>query len=517
MTSYVIGIIKSFVLEGAIVFAVLAFLPVMRREFRLPMKIFGGVLAIVGCAAFFNFNPSHMPLGSHVHHWDSFHYFMGAKYFDELGYLHLYEATVAAAVEQGELLEIENVLDLGNYEIVSVSSLDLPAVRERFSPERWTEYKHDVRFFLGRIDRWKDLLLDHGYNSPPTRTVITLPLFQVASLSEGYLWFLAQLDFFLIAATLIFLLVTFDIRVALLAVVFFFCNQLAKFDFQAGSLLRYDWICALLAGLACYKRGWPKSAGVLFGYSVVSRIFPAAFVFFLVVKAVYERLRKTPDAMLEKCLKAFAVFLLVGGVITVAVYPEPGTWAQYADRMTLHGSHPSTNRVGLAVIDYYRGELNFGQLGPGPYPFEHFKRAVHERRTPMPFIVGLFALALMLYSTLYRKPMEVMQYGAVMIFCFAAASNYYYSFLVVFFLAPFAYGRAHLFDVLKIIGLMAVMIYGFTLEHLNNFLLVQCHHVSVGLLLVLAAGLVMDVLRIRRPGLEALEWPIPPTNPAGEP
>jgi hypothetical protein len=87
----------------------------------------------------------------------------------------------------------------------------------------------------------------------------------------------------------------------------------------------------------------------------------------------------------------------------------------------------------------------------------------------------------------------------------------------VFFLAPFAYGRAHLFDVLKIIGLMAVMIYGFTLEHLNNFLLVQCHHVSVGLLLVLAAGLVMDVLRIRRPGLEALEWPIPPTNLAGEP
>src|SRR5262249_19182301 len=48
--------------------------------------------------------------------------------------------------------------------------LDHPEIcKANFSPERWEQYKQDIRFFRVASDKtyWDGILHDHGYNPPP--------------------------------------------------------------------------------------------------------------------------------------------------------------------------------------------------------------------------------------------------------------------------------------------------------------------------------------------------------------
>ena len=146
-----------------------------------------------------------------IHYFDVYHYFLGTKYFPELGYDGLYEATVLADFEddregfQGRA----KVRDLrtGFRKVTRNQLLEgSPRIRARFeSPERWQEFKDDLAFFrtpspafwrTGTIQR------DHGYNGTPFTTAILGTLgnyqpFDVPAFLLGVMW----LDLGLILAT----------------------------------------------------------------------------------------------------------------------------------------------------------------------------------------------------------------------------------------------------------------------------------------------------------------------------
>src|SRR4029079_10593841 len=56
-------------------------------------------LAAIAMIAYTNFFTFHYTARSFTHGQDMFHYQLGSKYFPELGYEHLYEASVVAQVE----------------------------------------------------------------------------------------------------------------------------------------------------------------------------------------------------------------------------------------------------------------------------------------------------------------------------------------------------------------------------------------------------------------------------------
>ena len=126
------------------------------------------VLAVLALAAlgFVNFGFFH-PGQGHVHYWDAFHYFMGAKYLPELGYSKLYEATYAAGRELGAFDYVTHLRDLETYALREASSVDQSEVRNRFRPERWEAFKRDLAYWGPHINEWQNLLQDHGYNDPP--------------------------------------------------------------------------------------------------------------------------------------------------------------------------------------------------------------------------------------------------------------------------------------------------------------------------------------------------------------
>jgi len=178
----------------------LALSPTISRRLR----ILGFVVLVGALIGYANFGALH-PRGSGyrpgpIHYYDAFHYFMGAKYFPEVGYSGLYKATLVAAHDLGALQAIAAVRDLMSYTVRPAGAVDGDAVRARSSKERWRQFKDDLVFFGARIDAWPELLLDRGYNDPPPRALLLHALVDRLPATSLTLSVLTALDYVFVAA-----------------------------------------------------------------------------------------------------------------------------------------------------------------------------------------------------------------------------------------------------------------------------------------------------------------------------
>lgn len=87
----------------------------------------------------------------YVHEWDTYHYYMGAKYFPEIGYARLYLCTVVADAQEGRLdpTSDRTARDLETNRLVSAQILAGEPERciRHFAPERWEAFKTDLNWF----------------------------------------------------------------------------------------------------------------------------------------------------------------------------------------------------------------------------------------------------------------------------------------------------------------------------------------------------------------------------------
>jgi hypothetical protein len=119
-----------------------------------------------------------------------------------------------------------------------------------------------------------------------------------------------------------------------------------------GSLLRWDWLAALLGGLALCRRGRMFGAGVLLGYAALVRVFPAFALMGAALAALGPALARRPArrpidrAIRPLLLGALAVTLLLGGLGA----GHPHGWGAFAGNLRKHTSVPSPNRMGLATV-----------------------------------------------------------------------------------------------------------------------------------------------------------------------
>src|SRR5574341_1222945 len=135
------------------------------RSARILLLVLG--LLVAALLSYPNFGFFHGRQWGHIHYWDVFHYFMGAKYLPELGYDRLYEATVVAGRELGAFGSVTHVRDLTTYGARAVDAIDARELRGHFSEARWQAFKQDLAFFIPRVGSWPGPLADHGYNDPP--------------------------------------------------------------------------------------------------------------------------------------------------------------------------------------------------------------------------------------------------------------------------------------------------------------------------------------------------------------
>ncbi len=361
-------------------------------------KVAGLTLGLAAIVAYFNgFNFGYP---KYYHRWDQYHYYMGAKYFPELGYTNLYKCAVTAEDELGQKhIEYDRVAgqfdrqtedidfrgemrdpdkkvrDLGaefaeeaggeNLLVPVQKILQHPEqCKSLFSPARWEQYKRDVEFYriVSTKQYWTDMQTDHGFNPPPVWTIAGKLFSDLAPTSVHFLQFLAALDLVYLAAMFAVLWWGFGWRVTAVAAIFWGCQSSAPFYWTGGAFLRQDWLFYLVLSTAAMRKRCFKIAGASLVYAGLLRIFPGLVVIGTLVPFIAHIVQKRGSRrdhkqMLLGGVIAAAVLVPLSSVITMkhdggplmARLVDPYK-SFYEHTLQVHDKTPLTNHMGLRVI-----------------------------------------------------------------------------------------------------------------------------------------------------------------------
>lgn len=272
--------------------------------------------------------------------WNVFHYYLGAKYFPEVGYFNLYTCALEAEHESAGYWDgIVGVRDMATYRFVPRFSLP-PCPRENFTTARWSEFSRDVEYFaaIARPNYFANLYTDKGFNPPPSWVVIAKPLAQAVPISRSWVTDIVfNLD---IAAVLIGMLIIWRCRggvVALLTsglTVFYFGN----FGCIGGNFLQYLWFPLVVLAAIFWTNNRPGSSGAVLGMAVGFQMFPVFFGLPIVMRGIIEFLRGRRKLELRPYLR-FSSALMAVILLNFFLGSWAGTgnvWSEWQKKISIH-------------------------------------------------------------------------------------------------------------------------------------------------------------------------------------
>ncbi len=338
-------------------------------------------LGLAGVAAFFSFyNLGHPQFRDaarneplYVHNFDMRVYYPVAKYFPELRFDGLYQASVAAYVDDVPGVTLENLehvelRDLRNHRMTRVRDVkdEIRSIRSRFSDPRWEEFKTDMRYFretMGVRD-YLGSMIDHGGNATPVWLALAHVIFSGTTASNPTLWWTGMLDPVLILLALLVIGRTFGIRTMLVSAVVFGANDFYMFGSNwGGATLRHDWMAYLAMGICALKVRRPALGGGLLALSALIRAFPALALVGLAIPvawSIVERYRETGRVpALQELRDAHREFIraVAGAVVCVLAFFLFASllfgfdaWPEWFAKVRLLDSTPHTNHVSLKAL-----------------------------------------------------------------------------------------------------------------------------------------------------------------------
>jgi hypothetical protein len=457
-------------------------------------KFVGIALGVVAICLYFSAFKFGYP--KYWHRWDQYHYYMGAKYFPEIGYDGLYKCSAIAQHQLGVVTWEEEVdedplpatasplkkLQRGLAETfgavptkMKTRRLDMKAELEakgktvrklggdnllipvkelidnpkqcidRFSPERWEQYKKDVVFFRTTSDKkyWDDMQRDHGYNPPP---VWTLAGYLIGNLSDANVRFmqgLAMIDIAYLIGVFVALWWGFGWRVAAVGAIFWGTQSSAPFYWTGGAFLRQDWLFFLVLAAALTRKRHFKLAGAAMVYAGLLRIFPGLVVvgWLTVCGAYIWRHKKIRRDHLQTIIGGcIAAAVLMGA--SLAVVGKDSYHKFYEHTLKVHDQTPLTNHMGLRVMVAHNvgtgkesGRMKYTKNTALVDPFETWKSMRLERykkyRLVAYALIGA-TLAFFIYVVRRVRSLWIAQcLGQIWIIMLSQLTCYYYSFMIL--------------------------------------------------------------------------------------
>ena len=407
-----------------------------------------GLLALPALLAHLQFAP--LRPGVEVVHWGEFyHYYLNTKYFGELGYTGLYDATVIADHEddpaswQPDLM----VRSLRTYELGMRGEVLERAgtIRAAFAENRWQSFKRDVAVFRAAPgSEWRESRYqqDHGYNGSPLVTLIlgTLarqPFVDTGTFVRAAAWF--DVALVLLAATALVLLA--GAESAALFLFLWAANPFNDYPTIGGAYLRYLHLFPLLAMAVGYARRRYALCGASLALAIGLRIFP---LYLAVGLAAQNLLSPARRHLLRRHVRLYAA-LAVGLVIIIAatsfqVSPDgPNPWRPYLGKLDLHARQLSYNVVSLQYLFFYGPDHNAAAIvqswqdGRNLNWVTEADRAFAAHRSAYLATLGLVFAALALYLR-RTSPVDGLFAGLALVFATRHLSHYDYFILA---LVPF--------------------------------------------------------------------------------
>jgi hypothetical protein len=392
-------------------------------------------LGALSLLTFFNFGAA--PTGS-VHLWDAFHYVVGAKYFDELGYDGLYDCVAVADARAGLDVARRPLRDLrtGHLSTAGAALAHPEACVDRFSPERWRTFEADVTLFRRRFvpTNWTSLQLDHGFNPSPAWILVAHPLVGGGTLSWTRVRGLCAIDLGLLLAAFGVALWGFGARTTALAAIVLGTYFPAQLTWTNGSFLRWDWFAAALAGVALCRRDRPLAGGAALGYAALARVFPIFALAGVGLAAVAEVVRRRPiDSSVRRALVGAALVACVLAPAATLAHRSHG-WRDFAARLSAHAGVASPNRMGLPVVLSFESETELAREPPGESSLSRWEDA-QDRTLARRRWSWLAALALGLVALARASAGRPAWVAAALGFAAAplgpALACYYYAFVAI--------------------------------------------------------------------------------------
>ena len=295
-----------------------------------------------------------------------------AKYFKELQYDGVYEASILAYAEERrggslESLAMQEVRGLNDHRVHRVRDLtdDIRQVRARFSDERWAEFKQDMRFFMDVMGpEYLSTLTDHGANATPVWVFFARVLLGHASASEGLMIASGLVDAVLLLLMALALWRAFGLWPMLLAMTVFGANDLYMFGTNwTGATLRHDWLAMLGFAAAALKRERWTLAGICLALSALIRAFPVVALLGVCVPALWAyaeqwRADRRPPRLKEWLadhretvrVVASAAITVVGMVLLTGALYGFASWGRWLQKVTLLNRDVGVNEISLRAL-----------------------------------------------------------------------------------------------------------------------------------------------------------------------
>jgi len=397
------------------------------------------VLMLLAVSGHYNMGRFHG--NNYAHYHEVIHYYLGSKYFPELGYSDLYNAFLAADRETGhKFRHISIIRDLGSKELVKVSDVEaqIRAIPEKFTPERWRAFKAELQFFRDKRS-FKKLMLDHGYNPSPVWTVegrAMSAFFSLFALTQKQMVrAIVWVDPLLLSLTFVMIWVAFGFKMMAFSLIFWGANPLVLYDYTGGAFMRQNWLASLIIGICLFKKNKSVAAGVFMANSIGVRLFPAVFMLLPAFHFAYGWIKGKKASMrllLFGCstvVSFLALFFLslnfAGGL---------GSWATFLKNATEHNKGVYTNHISYRNLFIYEKNRNANSYkSTGAYHHERWRLDKEERVAGLKPLIHISLLLLLgITAFLFRddRPEKGIYMAAFFPFLLFYPANYYAMYLL---------------------------------------------------------------------------------------
>jgi hypothetical protein len=407
--------------------------PSMSTAWRLA----AGGLVVTAWVVYLNFFSFH-GARTYVHLHDVAHYYLGAKYFAELGYGNIYLAMLRAEAETfDDHFKAIEARDLRTNTLVHIRPLleQSGPAKARFDAQRWADFQRDVAYFRNALGaQYGDILRDHGFNPTPFWALIggTIANLVPAGSADG-IRLLCMLDPLLLVVMFALVGRAFGGEVACLAMLYYCVFFGAGFGWMGGAFLRHMWLFSTVVAACCLHRGRPALAGSLLAAAVLLRLFPVAFLLGPVCRIAWtwrgdRDAARAPLALVGSCAATAVLLLALSGLVPGGL----GRWQEFRSNLERHMQHTAYNTIGLTEILAYRGAAR-------PTTPETFATDLDRRRRLRGAqLLALLPLAVLVVARRSRRrgDLEALALGATLpVFVGLNLAAYYYVFYLVVLLA----------------------------------------------------------------------------------
>jgi hypothetical protein len=406
-------------------------------------------LGLLALAAWWNFGALH-GAGRPLHLHDFFHYYVGSKYFRELGYTHLYQCMAVADVQRGHARDVgqrwTRNLDTNALERRLPTAAETDECRARLGP-RWDEFSADLDWFRTRMRPrdWDGIPLVFGHNATPAWNAVGHWLTRAGPASDRQVLALALIDAILLVTLWVLLWRTFGWQAASVAALWWGLNGASAYSWIGGGFLRADGLLLLTAAVCALKTGRGFAAGLALGAAALLRAYPLFLVAGLGVKVLLDAHARGAGWAWQTWrgviagAAAGAALLLGLSVATWAGAPggalEP--WTGFATNSRKHLETPIRNHVGLKPAIWFdpatRGAILSRFWNDDPWDaWRDARLDTAARRAPLRYAITALFVVLFAFSVRRAPPWMALVASVALLPFVTTLANYYYASLLLF-------------------------------------------------------------------------------------